>query len=144
MIKTDKIKDYVKNGGKLFNVNYIDIIRDGGTKVVECTSSKKFYINKDTNKFHSEYPTTDSNEIKDELLINYIIERMETYTNRLIESYNRDLSTIGLVKNSYSVCSCDNGTIICPGCGGDTSLKMGVCAGCHGTGTRICGKCGGK
>jgi len=40
-------------------------------------------------------------------------------------------------------CSCDNGIIICPGCDGHRESYFGICAGCKGSGIRICGKCGG-
>ena len=40
-------------------------------------------------------------------------------------------------------CSCNNGVIVCLGCNGEES-KLGICAGCKGTGIVTCGKCGGK
>lgn len=46
-------------------------------------------------------------------------------------------------KDDQLSCWCDNGIITCPGCNGEQS-KGGVCAGCHGEGKVVCGKCGGK
>jgi len=40
-------------------------------------------------------------------------------------------------------CSCDHGTIVCPGCNGEKESVFGKCAGCKGSGIVICGKCGG-
>ena len=40
----EKIKEYVKNGGRLFTIESIDTIRDGGTKIIRCTNSDTFYI----------------------------------------------------------------------------------------------------
>jgi hypothetical protein len=48
-----------------------------------------------------------------------------------------------LVISDVISCSCNNGIIVCPGCGGEQS-KHGVCAGCKGIGIVTCGKCGGK
>ena len=43
-------------------------------------------------------------------------------------------------------CSCNNGIIDCPGCkGADERERLKyICAGCHGKGEVVCGKCGGK
>ena len=38
-------------------------------------------------------------------------------------------------------CSCDGGIIVCPGCNGEQ--PNAACAGCHGKGKVVCGKCGG-
>jgi hypothetical protein len=46
-------------------------------------------------------------------------------------------------QNFKSFCPCDDGIIVCPGCNGEQS-KFGICAGCHGEGKVVCGKCGGK
>ncbi len=42
-------------------------------------------------------------------------------------------------------CVCVNGIIDCPGCKDVDRQKHKLkCAGCHGSGKRTCGKCGGK
>jgi hypothetical protein len=77
----EQTKEYVVNGGKLFIIKSIDTIRDGGTKVLDTTGGK-FYIHKDSRKFHSGYVLSDENLITDFLLIEYLIERTEKYINR--------------------------------------------------------------
>ncbi len=43
-------------------------------------------------------------------------------------------------------CSCSNGMIDCPGCKDvdDRDKVKYICAGCHGKGKVVCGKCGGE
>lgn len=50
---------------------------------------------------------------------------------------------IELIESNLTSCSCDGGVMVCPGCNGEQS-KFGVCAGCHGKGEVVCGKCNGK
>lgn len=52
-------------------------------------------------------------------------------------------------ENTLDVCdNCHKGIIDCPGCTGegiDSSIKnRNICAGCEGTGVRVCGKCNGS
>ncbi len=89
-MEEELIKKYVIKGGKFFSVTFIDTIRDGGTKIIKCSNEIYYYINKYSNKFHFAYPTSDKNLINDNLLINYIIDRMTTYIKRLEEDLQRN------------------------------------------------------
>ena len=64
----EEMKEYVLNGGKLFSINSIDTIRDGGTKIIKTTKGD-YYINKDSKNFHSDYAPNSENLITDLLLI---------------------------------------------------------------------------
>lgn len=86
----EKIKEYVKNGGGLFTIQSIDTIRDGGTKIIKCTNSDTFYINKDYDEFHLKYPLNEDNKITDELLKYYIMDRISVYVKRLGQDYKRN------------------------------------------------------
>ena len=77
----EQIKEYVVNGGELFTIKTIETIRDGGTKVLDTTGGK-FYVHKDTKKFHSDYKPSDENLITDFLLIEYLTELIERYIKR--------------------------------------------------------------
>lgn len=82
MSKEELIKEYVKNGGKLFLIDDIDVIRDGGTVVIKKHGIERkpsIYIHKDNWTLHSEYPPTDENIIVDELTKTYIFDRLERY-----------------------------------------------------------------
>jgi hypothetical protein len=94
----ERIKEYVVNGGKLFTIKTIDTIRDGGTKVLDTTGGK-FYINKDSKKFHSGYSPSDENLITDFLLVEYLIERIETYIKRCDEDLERNKNLLIEIKN---------------------------------------------
>tara|TARA_R110000782_G_scaffold42103_5_gene95989 strand:+ start:230 stop:526 length:297 start_codon:yes stop_codon:yes gene_type:complete len=86
MATNENTKQYLVNGGELFTINFIDTIRDGGTKSIKTTNGF-YYINKERKTFHSDYPTSDENLILDSLSIAYLIERIESY----IEKCNNDL-----------------------------------------------------
>ena len=87
------IKEYVKNGGRLFTINNIGTYRDGGTKIIDCNNSYTFYIDKNVKSFHLSYPTISENEITDKLLINYLIDRINSYVNKCEDQvkFNKNL-----------------------------------------------------
>lgn len=79
----EKIKQYVLNGGKLFTVTLIDTIRDGGTKLIKTNKEIEFYVHMINNTIHSSYPPTDDNKIQDDLLIEYLLDRIHKYIENL-------------------------------------------------------------
>ncbi len=98
------INEYVINGGKLFIIKSIDVIRDGRNRVVDTTIGK-FYIHKDTKKFHSAYPPSDENLITDSSLVNYLIEQIEEYIGKCERDVARNknlLTEIKDKKNNYA------------------------------------------
>lgn len=87
-----KIKEYLNNGGTLFNIHSIDYFRDGGTKALNITgNSKTFYIHKDDKTLHSAYPPSNENKIYDILEIEYIKDRLQTYIEQQLDEYKRTL-----------------------------------------------------
>jgi hypothetical protein len=92
------IKQYVINGGKLFTITFIDTLRDGGTKFIKTTKNY-YYVNKDTKKFHSAYPTIEENLITDHLLEAYLIERIETYIQRCEKDIERNKNLLKEIQN---------------------------------------------
>lgn len=94
----EQMKEYVVNGGKIFTIKTIDTIRDGGTKVLDTTGGK-FYIHKDSKKFHSGYSTSEENLITDFLLIEYLIERIETYIKRCEEDVEHNKNLLIEIQN---------------------------------------------
>jgi hypothetical protein len=98
MDRNEKIKQYVVNGGKLFTITLIDTIRDGGTKLIKTTNDT-YYINKDSKKFHSDYPTSDKNLIIDFLHETYLIEQIETYIKRQEEDVVRNKNLFNELQN---------------------------------------------
>jgi len=87
----ERIKEYLKKGGRLFQVTKMDSYRDGGTKVIETTygGNKKFFIHMDNNTIHTYYPCIDESLLQDELLKEYIIERINAYVMRFNEQSHR-------------------------------------------------------
>ena len=95
----EKIKEYVKNGGRLFTIESIDTIRDGGTKIIKCTNSDTFYINKEKDEFHLQYPLDDDNKITDTLLKHYLLDRITVYVERLGSEYERNKNLLSELSN---------------------------------------------
>lgn len=97
-MEEDKIREYIIKGGKIFNVEYVDTVRDGGTKIIKCSKSFDgepwFYIHKDNKTIHTEYPTTNKNILTDELLKEYLIERLIVFIKRTEEQLQRDKNTL--------------------------------------------------
>jgi hypothetical protein len=84
--KENLIKEYVKNGGELFSISNIDIIRDGGTKVIEKKGIlTAIYIHKDNWTLHYSYPTSDENIITNEATKVYIMDRIHNYYERCVD-----------------------------------------------------------
>lgn len=97
--KEDLIKEYVKNGGDLFTIGYLDTIRDGGTIDVHSLINKRICcIHKDNFTLHTDYPPKDTNLITDEPTKTYILDRLQRYqedcehkviqANRIIQNIN--------------------------------------------------------
>ena len=82
MMTGEEIREYVKNGGKLFMVKSVDILRDGGTFQIE-TDKGCYYLHKSDMTLHSSWPVTDENKLEDSLLIEFMEERIQTYLNEL-------------------------------------------------------------
>jgi hypothetical protein len=85
----DRVREYMAKGGKLFRVRDIDVLRDGGTTVIELTTNETYYINKDNKTLHYRYETSDSNMITDELLKEYILDRVKCYIDITEQALNR-------------------------------------------------------
>jgi hypothetical protein len=80
--KEGYIKEYVKEGGVLWSIYNISIIRDGGTIMLIRPPQSKLnpiYIHKDYWTLHSGYPTTDENLITDTNEQYYIIDRLQKH-----------------------------------------------------------------
>ena len=94
----EQMKEYVVNGGKLFTITLIDTIRDGGTKIIKTTKDD-YYIHKDSKKFHYDYTPNEENLITDFLLIEYLVERIETYIKRCEEDVERNKNLLIEIQN---------------------------------------------
>lgn len=95
----DKIKQYVIDGGKLFIVTLIDIIRDGGTIIIKTSNEKiNYYIDKTNHTIHSEYPTKEDNLITDKNHLHYIKTRIEDYIEKSKSILDRNINILKLIK----------------------------------------------
>jgi len=85
MSKEDKIKEYVKDGGCLWNIEKLSTIRDGGTKIIILPPMLKmspFYIHKDDWTIHTGYPLSNDNLLTDEPTKAYLFDRLKKYRER--------------------------------------------------------------
>ncbi len=76
-----QIKLYLEKGGKLFSINNINTIRDGGTKYISTTNGD-LYIHFINYTIHTAYPPKPDNEINDVLFKSLVLDRIEKYINR--------------------------------------------------------------
>ena len=90
----NKIKEYVVQGGKIFTIKGIDVVRDGGTRILICNLHDNFYIDKDTHLFHSGYPTIEDNLVTDELLHHYLFKELHSFVSRQRISYEQNLELL--------------------------------------------------
>lgn len=80
--KEEIIKEYVRDGGTLWSISYVDIIRDGGTICLTrspVSILSPFYIHKDKWTLHCDYPTTDENLINNKSTKAFTLDRLERY-----------------------------------------------------------------
>ena len=63
------------------------------------TTKDDYYIHKDSKKFHSGYVPNQENLITDFLLIEYLIERIETYIKNCEEDVERNKNLLIEIKN---------------------------------------------
>lgn len=97
----ERIREYLNQGGKLFIVITIDTMRDGGTKVIGTTTAGKIYVHKDSKKFHADYPPVDENLIRDSLLIEYIIDRIELYLKMCEEQLHQNKNLLTEIRELH-------------------------------------------
>lgn len=103
---SDKVTEYIRNGGKIFYISHIETYRDGGTKIIHFINSggiKPIYVDKNTNQFHHDFPTTKENVISDELLIAYLIDRLTAYVNRLQHEIVSSEKLLTILNEKYIV-----------------------------------------
>lgn len=90
----ERVQEYLNKYNRLFKVIFIDAIRDGGTKLIDTTKGDRFYIHQNNNTFHDDYPPNKDNQITDQLLIDYIINEMEKYNERMFNDFIRNKKLI--------------------------------------------------
>ena len=82
------IRQYIKNGGRLFNVTKIDTIRDGGTISIQ-TSKDEYFVHMHESSIHTSYPPSEDNIIKDEYLIEFIFDRVDDHIKQMADRIER-------------------------------------------------------
>jgi len=82
---SDLERKYITSNNRFFNLNNVDIIRDGGTLVLESYTGDrlKYYLDKDNYTIHTSYPTSDNNIITDESTIYWVIKSYYDYILKL-------------------------------------------------------------
>lgn len=101
MSNEEWFKEYLTKGGRLFSIEKISTIRDGGTICLIDYSKKQkpFYIHKDNWTLHNGYPTTDDNIVTDKATQVYVMGRLERYKENCefeLNNVNRVIKNIKL------------------------------------------------
>jgi hypothetical protein len=102
---TDRIiVDYVKNGNRLHGIHNIDVIRDGGTIILESFLGHrpKFYLHKDNFTLHSSYPVSDDNLITDKPTKVYIMDCVNSLLERKKDEIKRIQSIVDKFEKNNS------------------------------------------
>lgn len=95
-----KTKQYVLNGGKLFNITSISTIRDGGTKQIITTNKDiTLYVHIVDNSLHYSYPPSLENIITSENYIEYIFDRLESYLKNMDDEINRNRGIVSRMRS---------------------------------------------
>jgi hypothetical protein len=95
------IKEHVKNGGKFFTIKSIDTVRScAGAKVIITTDDNTYYINKDRKSFHYNYPIGHYNLIRNPILIDYLMNRISIYVNKLADQYVKNKKLLIELQNN--------------------------------------------
>lgn len=91
-INQDQILEYgMKPEVNPFLICNISPIGDGKTLQIDCSNGDKYSIDVKKHKLYigcsikDKYNNKPEEDIKDELLINYLLDRMQIYSNRLKE-----------------------------------------------------------
>lgn len=79
--REELIKQYILDGGEIFSVKKINSYRDGGTKIIELSDGRSFYIDKDMQDLYSDYPL--KTRVLDLRFQAMLLERMEKYLSVL-------------------------------------------------------------
>ena len=95
----EEIIQYLRQGGENFYIKSVDTIRDGGTKVIE-TDKSGFYVDKNTNQYHNNYPTNSSNLITDGLTIKFLTHTLEKYIKNCEHKLKGDKGLLEKVKTN--------------------------------------------
>lgn len=82
-------EEYIKNGGRLFQIRLIDHLRDGGTGYI-ATTDGEFFIDAEHKYIYDAYPTSEEHRVTDSLLINYLIDKLESHIKREEEQIERN------------------------------------------------------
>jgi hypothetical protein len=88
MTKDEIIKEYILTGKKCITIGAIATIRDGGTKVLKSYNND-IYIDKDSKRFHTSYPTSENNLITCPIENAYITISIEKYVENLKDEIKR-------------------------------------------------------
>lgn len=97
----NKVKQYVLHGGSLFSITSIDTVRDGGTKLIKTSKNEDFYVHMKKSTIHSSYPPTDENEVNDDNLTEYILDRVQAYIEKNEQQLDHDKKLLVDLDNAF-------------------------------------------
>lgn len=97
----EQTKNYINEGNSLFTVVSISMLRDGGTNQINTNKSITFYINKDSKKIHTNYPTSKDNLLTSFSTRVYLLDKIDSYLVRKEEALAREQNLYNLILNNY-------------------------------------------
>jgi hypothetical protein len=97
----EQTKNYINEGKSLFTVVSISLLRDGGTNEINTNRGITFYINKDSKKIHTNYPTSKDNLLSSFSTKVYLLDRIDSYLTRKEEALIREKNLYDLILKNY-------------------------------------------
>jgi len=82
--------EYIKNGGEVFNIEYIDTISECGSKMIMCSNREVYYINNELTEVHGIYPFDGDSEVTDKLFKEFLLTSISVYVKKLHIEYENN------------------------------------------------------
>ena len=77
----EQLKEYVVGGGHTYMIHDLQSYRDGGTGVARVSGRKEYYLHKEAETLHSDYPPTPENQVTG-LALEFFADVLDDYIER--------------------------------------------------------------
>lgn len=99
----EKLREYIKEGGRLVKIHSIDCHRSNPKHIILRTSSNgldKLFFHREEHTFHTNNPLTNENKITNEGYIVYLKDSIDIFGRRLESKYKHEKKLINFIKDS--------------------------------------------
>ena len=93
------VLDYTLSEWSNVRVVNVDVLREGGTRVISCSNGDKFYLDRYGTDIYTEYPIREDVKLKDGVFKYCLLSRVESYYEILC--YESELCKSIIKNNDY-------------------------------------------